>query len=113
MAHIRHSLQFGFYQSWDLHPAQLVSRYAAVYDYFERSQVEHGRRLKAFLNTAAQATLAGNHFDDVASAQGLLDYFLRARACQALTDAEIEQLTGLSPTALATRSFAQILFHRH
>ena len=113
MAHVRHSLQFGFYQSWDLHPAQLVSRYAAVYDYFERSQVEHGRRLKAFLNTAAQATLAGNHFDDVASAQGLLDYFLRARACQALTDAEIEQLTGLSPTALATRSFAQILFHRH
>jgi len=113
MAQIRHSLHFGFYQSWDLHPAQLVSRYAAVYDYFERSQAEHGRRLKAFIASAAQATLAGNHFDDVASAQGLLDYFLRARACQALTDMEIEQLTGLTPAVLETRSFAQILFNRH
>ncbi len=29
--HIRHSLVNGFYQGWDLHPAQLVTRYAAVY----------------------------------------------------------------------------------
>lgn len=113
MAHIRHALKFGFYQSWDLHPAQLVSRYSAVYDYFERSQADHGRRLKAFLSAAAQATLAGNHFDDVASAQGLLDYFLRARGCQALNDAEIERLTGLNAAALETRSFAKILFNRH
>jgi citrate lyase beta subunit len=110
--HIRHSLSYGFYQSWDLHPAQLVSRYAAVYDHFERSQETNAQRLKAFLNAAAQATLAGNHFDDVASAQGLLDYFLRAKACQALTGAEIEALTGLKETELETRSFARILATR-
>src|SRR5688572_6071977 len=28
---IQHSLVHGFYQGWDLHPAQLVTRYAAVY----------------------------------------------------------------------------------
>ncbi len=108
MAHIRHSLKYGFYQSWDLHPAQLVSRYAALYTHFEQSQAANAQRLRAFLATAAQATLAGNHFDDVASAQGLLDYFLRARACQALSAVEIETLTGLTPTALETRSFASI-----
>ncbi len=108
MAHIRHSLKYGFYQSWDLHPAQLVSRYAAIYTHFEQSRAANAQRLRAFLATAAQATLAGNHFDDVASAQGLLDYFLRARACQALSAVEIETLTGLTPTALETRSFASI-----
>ncbi|MBY0502388.1 MAG: hypothetical protein K2X03_00660 [Bryobacteraceae bacterium] len=109
LQHIHHSLQFGFHQSWDLHPAQLVSRYAAVYSFYERSQEENGRRLRTFLTAAAQATLAGNRFDDVASAQGLLDYFLRARACGALTEGEITALTGLSSQALETRSFARIL----
>jgi hypothetical protein len=28
---VRHSLRHGFYQGWDLHPAHLTSRYAAVY----------------------------------------------------------------------------------
>ena len=112
IAHIQHSLSYGFFQSWDLHPAQLVSRYAAIYEHFERSQAANAQRLRAFLETAAQATLAGNHFDDVASAQGLLDYFLRARACQALTSAEIESLTGLTATDLETRSFARILLTR-
>ena len=32
--HIHHSLVNGFYQGWDLHPAQLPSRYAAVYAFF-------------------------------------------------------------------------------
>ncbi|GAA4230448.1 aldolase/citrate lyase family protein [Actinomadura meridiana] len=30
-AHVGHSLRHGFYQGWDLHPAHLPSRYAAVY----------------------------------------------------------------------------------
>lgn len=32
--HIRHSLETGYYQGWDLHPAQLPIRYAAVYAFF-------------------------------------------------------------------------------
>ncbi len=31
---IRHSLEGGFYQGWDLHPAQLPVRYAACYSFF-------------------------------------------------------------------------------
>ena len=80
-----------------------------IYQHFEESQAANAQRLRAFVATAAQARLAGNHFDDIASAQGLLDYFLRARACQALSTEEIEALTGLSREQLETRSFAQIL----
>src|SRR5437763_4319575 len=35
--HIQHSLVCGFYQGWDLHPAQLPTRYAAVYAFFLES----------------------------------------------------------------------------
>ena len=34
---VRHSLVGGFYHGWDLHPAQLVTRYAAVYDFFREA----------------------------------------------------------------------------
>src|SRR6267154_1287345 len=33
-AHIQHSLVTAYYQGWDLHPAQLPTRYAAVYSFF-------------------------------------------------------------------------------
>ncbi len=32
--HVQHSLENGFYQGWDLHPAQLPTRYAAVYAFY-------------------------------------------------------------------------------
>jgi len=32
--HIQHSLVSAYYQGWDLHPAQLPTRYAAVYSFF-------------------------------------------------------------------------------
>ena len=31
---VRRSMANGFYQGWDLHPAQLPARYAAVYSFF-------------------------------------------------------------------------------
>src|SRR6267378_3866981 len=33
-AHVNHSLMQGYYQGWDLHPAQFPVRYAAVYSFF-------------------------------------------------------------------------------
>ncbi len=43
------SLINGFYQSWDLHPAQLPARYAAFYAFFLESKDEQGKRLKGNL----------------------------------------------------------------
>jgi citrate lyase beta subunit len=106
---VRHSLVGGFYQGWDLHPAQLVTRYAAVFAFFLESVESAGARLKNFVEKAAQATLVGDVFDDAATGQGLLNYFLRGMNCGALTEAEVLELTGLTLDELRGRSFLKIL----
>lgn len=106
--HVRHSLRQGFYQGWDLHPGQLPTRYAAVYAFFLEGLEASSSRLRNFIERAAQATLQGEVFDDAATGQGLLNYFLRALNCGAIGLGEIEA-TGLTIAEIQTRSFAQIL----
>jgi citrate lyase beta subunit len=110
--HIRHSLVNGYYQGWDLHPAQLPTRYAAVYSFFLEGLDAASERLRNFIDKAAQATLVGEVFDDAATGQGLLNYFLRAINCGAITAEEAEPLTGLSNAELRTGSFVKILAGR-
>ncbi|HEX6748889.1 MAG TPA: hypothetical protein VF092_16440 [Longimicrobium sp.] len=106
---VRHSLVGGFYQGWDLHPAQLPTRYAAVFAFFLESVDSAGARLKNFVEKAAQATLVGDVFDDAATGQGLLNYFLRGINCGALTEQEALEMTGLTLDELRGRSFLKIL----
>jgi hypothetical protein len=103
-----HSLRNGFYQGWDLHPAQLVTRYAAVYNFFLGSLTSASNRLKAFVEKAARASLHGDVFDDAATGQGLLNFFLRGMACGAITENEALE-TGLTLPELRSRSFLKIL----
>jgi citrate lyase beta subunit len=110
--HIQHSLINGFYQGWDLHPAQLPTRYAAVYAFFLESLAPASERLKNFVEKAAKATLVGDVFDDAATGQGLLNYFLRAINCGALTEAEALKLSGLTLPELRSASFVKILKNR-
>jgi citrate lyase beta subunit len=107
--HIRHSLESGFYQGWDLHPAQLPSRFAAVYAFFMDGLQAASDRLRNFVEKAAQATLIGAVFDDAATGQGLLNYFLRATNCGAITEAEAVSLSGLTVAEIRSRSFLTIL----
>ncbi|GIW70915.1 MAG: aldolase [Planctomycetota bacterium] len=104
----RHSLQCGFYQGWDLHPGQLVSRYAACYAFFLEGLEAASERLRNFIDKAAQATLSGFVFDDAATGQGLLNYFIRALQCGAIGEQEVAA-TGLSLKELQGRSFAKII----
>jgi citrate lyase beta subunit len=108
---IRHSLVNGFYQGWDLHPAQLPTRYGAVYGFFLEGLAAASERLENFIGKAAQATLVGDVFDDAATGQGLLNFFLRGIACGAVTEEEALQ-TGLSLEEIRTRSFVKILAGR-
>jgi citrate lyase beta subunit len=108
----RHSLEGGFYQGWDLHPAQLPTRYAAVFTFFLEGLDAAAQRLQNFLAKAAQATLVGDVFDDAATGQGLLNYFLRGITSGAIAQAEAAALTGLSLEELAGRSFVRILKSR-
>jgi hypothetical protein len=106
--HVRHSLRQGFYQGWDLHPGQLPTRYAAVFAFFLEGLEASSARLRNFVERAAQATLQGEVFDDAATGQGLLNYFLRALNCGAIGLGDIEA-TGLTVAEIQTRSFARIL----
>jgi citrate lyase beta subunit len=107
--HIRHSLAHAYYQGWDLHPAQLPTRYAAVYAFFHEGIDQAGERLSTFVDSAAKATLVGEVFDDAATGQGLLNFFLRAINCGAITDEEAIARSGLTLEELRTRSFLTIL----
>ena len=103
-----HSLANGYYQGWDLHPAQLPTRYAAVYAFFLSSLPAATARLRNFVDKAAKATLIGDVFDDAATGQGLLNYFVRGLTSGALT-LEEATATGLSVDDLHGRSFLKIL----
>jgi citrate lyase beta subunit len=110
--HCRHSLANGFYQGWDLHPAQLPTRYAAVFTFFLEGLDAASERLKNFVEKAAQATLVGDVFDDAATGQGLLNYFVRAINCGAVSEAEATTRTGLTVDELRSGSFVKILDNR-
>jgi hypothetical protein len=108
---IRHSLEGGFYQGWDLHPAQLPVRYATTYAFFLEGCTRAAERLSNFIEQAARATLVGDVFDDAATGQGLLNYFVRAQNCGAITASELNS-TGLTKEEFQLRSFAKILASR-
>ena len=101
----------GIYQGWDLHPGQLPSRYGAVYGFFLEGLAAASDRLHNFVDKAAQATLAGDVFDDAATGQGLLNFFLRGIACGAVREDEA-LATGLSLEEIRSRSFVKILAGR-
>jgi citrate lyase beta subunit len=105
---IRHSLEGGFYQGWDLHPAQLPVRFAACFGFFLEGFAAAAERLRNFVEKSAQATLVGDVFDDAATGQGLLNYFLRALNSGAIGLEEAEA-SGLTREELGLRSFAKIL----
>lgn len=109
--HNRHSLENAFYQGWDLHPAQFIVRYAALYAFFLESLEQASRRLTNFIEKAAQATLVGDVFDDAATGQGLLNFFLRALSCGAITEDEV-LATGLTLEEVRGKSFVKILEKR-
>ena len=106
--HTMHSLINGFYQGWDLNPAQLPMRYAATYNFFLSSITDATHRLKTFVDRAAISTLTGDIFDDAATGQGLLNFFLKAMNCGAISE-EDATATGLTIDEIQSRSFYKIL----
>jgi citrate lyase beta subunit len=110
--HIQHSLVSAYYQGWDLHPAQLPTRYAAVFSFFLEGLDSSAARLKNFVEKATKATLVGDVFDDAATGQGLLNFFLRAINCGAISEAEAERMTGVTVEELHYGSFLKILKNR-
>jgi hypothetical protein len=109
---VTRSMINGFYQSWDLHPNQLPSRYAAVYSFFLSSLKRQGERLRGFIEKSTQATLTGNVFDDAASAQGIVNFFRRGIDCGAFSAEEAETASGLTSDEIRRGSFLEIMNRR-
>ena len=106
---ISHALDNGIYQGWDLHPAQLPIRFAAVYAFFLDGVEAASARLQNFIAQAAQATRVGGVFDDAATGQGLLNYFRRAVNCGAIKEEDAASLTSLTLEQMRSGSFARIV----
>jgi citrate lyase beta subunit len=110
-SHVRRSLSGGFYQGWDLHPGQLVARFSVVHAFYLEALEPAAARLAGFLAKAAQATRLGGVFDDAATGQGLLNFFLRGLAGGAITEGELGE-AGVTAEELRSRSFAAIVAAR-
>ncbi|MGN6680395.1 MAG: DUF6986 family protein [Streptosporangiaceae bacterium] len=87
---VRRSLERGFYQGWDLHPAQLVSRYAATYAFFREGFGAAAGRLRS----CAERSATGQ--EEPATIRALADFLSRAIECGAIEENELSELTNLT-----------------
>jgi citrate lyase beta subunit len=92
---VRRSLERGFYQGWDLHPAQLPSRYAATFGFFREGLPAAGARLRGYTERAG-----GTVLEEPATARALAGFLARGLDCGAVTEAELAALTGLDRAGL-------------
>ncbi|WP_052391219.1 DUF6986 family protein [Streptomyces sp. NRRL B-24484] len=92
---VRRSLARAYYQGWDMHPAHLPTRYAAVYAFYREGLEAAAARLAAYV-----AKAGGDVMDEPATARALSGYLLRGLDCGAVDAAEVTRLTGLDRAAL-------------
>jgi citrate lyase beta subunit len=86
---VRRALERGFYQGWDLHPAQLVTRYTATYAFYRAALPAAAGRLAAYLDGSAAGVL-----DEPATARALASVVLRGLDCGAIDDQEVAAAGG-------------------
>jgi citrate lyase beta subunit len=86
---VRRALERGFYQGWDLHPAQLVTRYVATYAFFRAALPAATDRLAAYLDRRA-----GGVLDEPATARALAAVVARGLDCGAVDIGEVTAAGG-------------------
>ena len=86
---VRRSLERGFYQGWDLHPAQLPTRFAATYAFYREGLAGAASRLRNYLAGEQGAVL-----DEPATARALAWFLLRGLDCGAVDPGELVDLAG-------------------
>ena len=86
---VRRALERGLYQGWDLHPAQLVTRYAATYAFFRAALPAAAARLGAYLGRRDAGVL-----DEPATARALAGVLVRGVDCGAFDEAEVGEVGG-------------------
>ena len=93
---VRRALERGFYQGWDLHPAQLPTRFAATFGFYRDGLAAATSRLRTYVERRDSGVL-----DEPATARALADFLLRGTDCGALSQDEVTESTGLDVHRLA------------
>ena len=94
---VRRALERGLYQGWDLHPAQLVTRYVATYAFFREALPAAADRLAAYLDRTGEGIL-----DEPATARALASVVVRGLDCGAVDIAEVTAAGGPDRSQLDT-----------
>ncbi|MBW1640508.1 aldolase [Microbacterium resistens] len=92
---VRRSLERGYYQGWDLHAAQLPTRYLATYAFYREGFASAAARLRNYLHGGDEAIM-----DEPATARALARFVVRGVECGAITEDEVQGAAGSSREAL-------------
>jgi hypothetical protein len=93
---VRRSLEHGIYQGWDLHPAQLPTRFAATFAFYRDGFSAAAARVRAYA-----ARIQTSVLDEPATAVALVGYLFRGLDSGALTADEVTTECDLSLAELA------------
>lgn len=91
----RRSLERGYYQGWDLHPAQLVPRFVANTLFYREGLASATTRLRDYVQRIEGAVM-----DEPATARALAAFVSRGVACGAATADEVADAAGIDLAAL-------------
>jgi citrate lyase beta subunit len=87
---VRRSLERGFYQGWDLHPAQLPTRFLATYFFYREGFAAAALRLRNYVHGIESEIM-----DEPATARALARFVHRGVLCGAVSPAELEEAAGI------------------
>ncbi|MBM7368537.1 DUF6986 family protein [Gordonia hydrophobica] len=87
---VRRHLERGIYQGWDMHPAQLVTRFLATYAFYRDGFAPAATRLRNYMHRVDSAIM-----DEPATAKALAGFINRGAVCGALPTADVEAATDL------------------
>jgi len=90
------ALRSGIYQGWDLHPAQLPTRFAATFAFYRDGWTDAAGRLGDY-----HRQTGGGVMDEPATAYALARHLAAARACGAIDAAELDAVGGIGDDVLA------------
>jgi citrate lyase beta subunit len=92
---VRRHLERGIYQGWDMHPAQLVTRYLSTYAFYRGAFAPAAARLRTYVHQLDSTVM-----DEPATARALANVIHRGSVCGALTLEEVETAVDLPPSTV-------------
>lgn len=92
---VRRSLERGYYQGWDMHPAQLPTRFIATYAFYRQGLPAAALRLRNYVEQTQ-----GGIMDEPATARALASFIYRGVLCGAVGADEVAALTGVDEAQL-------------